>query len=211
MEPITTLPENYVERRTLDLSKDLGLMMRLQFFGTIALLLTGWVFWRITYALRPDANQVLSLQAFTQRGPDGSFTITLPILFLVSLAAATVLLVVFHEAVHGLFFWLFTGRRPRFGFKGLYAYAASPVGVYIPRNQYLMVGAAPLVILTLVGVLLIPIIPLIALPALFIFLISNTAGSVGDLFVVGWLLREPPQVVLIDSGDAMTSFGPESL
>lgn len=111
-------------------------------------------------------------------------------------------MIILHEAVHGLAFWLFTGKHPKFGFKVFYAYAASPEGVYLPRQQYFMVALAPLVILTLVGIVLIPIMPLLALPTLVFFLISNSAGSVGDLWVVGWLLREPREILLQDQGDA---------
>jgi hypothetical protein len=32
---------------------------------------------------------------------------------------------------------------------------------------------------------------LTALPTLVFFLIGNAAGAIGDVWVVGWLLREP--------------------
>jgi hypothetical protein len=74
--------------------------------------------------------------------------------------------------------------------------------------QYFMVALAPLIILTAAGVVLIPVMPQAGLPALLLFLIGNSAGSVGDLWVVSVLLREPREVLLQDEGDAVTCFGP---
>lgn len=66
-----------------------------------------------------------------------------------------VLAVISHELIHALFFRFFTGEWAIFGFKGIYAYAAAPQW-YIPRNLHIAVALAPLVILSLLGVLLIP-------------------------------------------------------
>jgi hypothetical protein len=129
---------------------------------------------------------------------------------LVSFLVALVLMVVFHEGLHGLFFWVFTRAKPRFGLSLMYAYAAAP-DWYIPRNRYLVVGLAPFVILTAAGLIAIAWLPHAWLAA-GIFMVSlNAAGSVGDLFVTGWLLAHGPQVLINDTGAGFTAYAPESV
>lgn len=199
MRPVTRLPDHYIPLSSLDLSGSYRLLLVMQVAGLFALLVSGVFFLWLTFFLRPTASEILSWQGLFSR----------PLLLFGSLILSTVLMVVLHEAVHGLFFWLFTGRRPLFGFKGLYAYAASPPGTYLPRDQYLLVGIAPLVALSLAGTALLPFVPLAGLPVLLFFLIGNASGSVGDLLVIAWLLRMPPDTFLQDVGDKMTAYGPE--
>jgi hypothetical protein len=114
---------------------------------------------------------------------------------------------VLHELIHGLFFWLFTRTRPAFGFKGAYAYAAAP-GWYIPRSQYIIVGLAPLVLITLGGFALLVVVPAWLIPALLFVVVMNGAGAVGDIAVVGWLLVQPRATLVHDLGDAVAIYRP---
>jgi hypothetical protein len=210
LKQITQLPEHFVERGSVDLSKDFKLLAWLQVAALLAVILTGWLFLNLTYALRADSVELLSLRSLLgfESGTGFFFQISLSMFMLLSLLIATVLMIILHEAVHGIAFWLFTGKKPTFGFKWFYAYAASPKGVYLPRQQYFVVALAPLIFLTLAGTALIPLTPLTALPTLVFFLIGNAAGAIGDIWVVGWLLREPPEILLQDKGDAVTCYGP---
>jgi hypothetical protein len=113
---------------------------------------------------------------------------------------------VLHEAIHGLFFWVFTRSRPVFGVKLLFAYAGAP-DWYIPRNQYSIVGIAPLVMISLVGFLLIPLIPLSTAQILLFGMVMNAAGAVGDIYVCGRVLRLPPDVLVRDTGFVFDVYG----
>ncbi len=62
--------------------------------------------------------------------------------------------------------------------------------------------------ITLGGLLLVSVLPLVMLPGLLIFVTFNAAGAVGDLLVCGWLLTFPPTVLAQDVGDVMTLYGP---
>ena len=140
-------------------------------------------------------------------GDSGEFTLTLaPLLVaLVVLIATTFAILVLHELVHGLFFWLFTRSRPRFGFKGAYAYAAAP-GWYIPRPQFLTVGLAPLALISLAGLLILPVTaPPVSL-VVIVALILNAAGAIGDLYMVVRLLFVPHGVLIEDHGDGIRWF-----
>jgi hypothetical protein len=126
---------------------------------------------------------------------------------LAGLAIVTVAVVLTHEGLHGLSFWLVTGRPPRFGLRGLYAYAGAP-GWYIPRDRYLPIALAPLTAITLAGLALLTVAPARAIPAVVVAVALNASGAVGDLAVVVWLLRGPRSTLVQDSGEAVTLYRP---
>jgi hypothetical protein len=113
--------------------------------------------------------------------------------------------IILHELVHGVFFWVITGQRPHFGFKGAYAFAAAPTW-YIARGPYLIVGLSPLVLITIAGVLLLPVVPLEILSPLALALTFNGAGAIGDAAIVVYLLTLPPSVLINDRGDAVAVY-----
>lgn len=100
------------------------------------------------------------------------------------------------------FFWLFTGERPKLGWKWLYAYASAP-DWYLPRNQHLVVAAAPLLLITAAGLTLLTFVPEPALPAILIATVANAAGSIGDVVVLILLLFQPREALVQDTGDAI--------
>lgn len=116
-----------------------------------------------------------------------------------------VALVLLHELAHGLFFWLFTRERPSLGLGPGYAYAAAP-DWYFPRNQFLIIGLAPLVMLSAAGLLWVPFVGETAVAWIVLFLSLNGAGAVGDLYVCGWLLRQPANTLVRDEGPVIQIF-----
>ncbi len=167
-------------------------MVALNLAGLLLLLPFGWLFFRLFAAIRPD---------FTGLG----FTITglgslLLLLGLTLLAIFGVILL--HELVHGVFIWWFTGSRPRFGVGAGYAYAAAP-DWYFPRWQHLIIAIAPLLLISGAGLALLPFLPASAFIYLFVALMMNAVGSVGDLAMMGWLLLKPPYALVRDTGPAI--------
>ncbi len=193
MKPVHNLPEHYRLHYRLDLSKK-GPALLLNLAALPLLLLFYWLFQLAAAALRP---------AYALAG--GTFTGADALKGLLILIAIYCVMIVVHELIHGFFFWLFTRQRPLFGFKGLYAYAAAPEW-YIPRNQYVFVGLGPFVLISLLALLLIGFFPIAAIHYLVITAALNASGAVGDLFVVAWILRYPPEALLRDSGDAFEVF-----
>ncbi|MBN2501314.1 MAG: DUF3267 domain-containing protein [Anaerolineales bacterium] len=193
MNPTKTLPEAYQQLYSLDLSKNILALIALNAAALPIFFIAGWVFIRLSIWLRP---------AYWQGGE----ILALGLGELIGVLIAIVLMLVIHEAIHGIFFWIFTKERPRFGFHGLYAYAAAP-DWYLPRNKYLVVGLAPLVLISVVGVLVMPITPLVAFPALFTLLVLNAAGAIGDIYVTLRLLFGPEDVFVNDHGDKFAVFG----
>ena len=173
--------------------------MRLNMAAVPLLLVFGWLFARLIILLR-------SINPF----PKGvlSFFTTVSGWELLAFPLSIILMLVVHELVHGLFFWLFTRERPRFALKAGYAFAAAPEW-YLPGPQYIIVGLSPFVLITLMTVLLAVFVIPPLVPYLLFISTFNAAGALGDLIVVGWVLRQPNTVLVKDEGDIFTSFAPE--
>jgi hypothetical protein len=187
-----TLPPDFEPLYTLDLTKDLRVGMYLNLAVLFMLFIFGYLFLWAGRTLRPEAWS-------------GEQTL-LGEIGLVDLAVVFVLMVLLHEGIHGLFFWVYTGERPKFGLKLLYAYASAP-DWYIRRNPFMWVGLSPLILISLSGVLLIPWIPVGWIPALILFLTINAAGSMGDAFIILKLLSQPDDALIQDLGDSFTIYG----
>lgn len=198
MNPTKSLPMGYELRRSFDLSKNRTAMLGLNLAAVIMLVVFGYLFLRLAALLRPEAVA----QSFFFSG-----SALEALLVILAVLAISAVMVVLHEGVHGLFFWGLTRERPKFGFRGAYAYAAAP-DWYLPRNPYLWVGLSPLVVLTAIGVLALIAAPQPALRYILIFMVLNAAGAVGDLAVVLLLLTQPSTSLVNDSGDAVYIYAP---
>lgn len=194
MKPTKTLPPSYQHKDTLDLSTNKRLALVLNVSGLLLFLLSAVFFIQVALFLRQDEEMSFAFDSGLS-------------LLLALLACLLVLLltVVVHEAVHGLIFWLLTKANPTFGLKGFYAYAAVP-DWYLPRSPFFAAALAPLVLVTAVGLLLLPVVPQTILPFLLLWLIFNTAGSVGDIAVVIWLWRQPHTTYVNDFGDGIAIY-----
>ncbi|HVB65241.1 MAG TPA: DUF3267 domain-containing protein [Nitrolancea sp.] len=91
-----------------------------------------------------------------------------------------------HEAIHGIVARAF-GARPTFGIGAGFAYTTfrEPIRP-IP---YLLVGVAPLLVLSAIGIVVLTLRPIYPGQTL-IFLVGNATGAFGDL----WMLWRVPQL-----------------
>ena len=197
MKSTQTLPENYRCIGSIDLLNNTSALLQLNLWGLVLFVLSAGLFTVILFALRTeDIRQGLVL------GISGIGGVVQAILVVLAVTAA---MIVLHEAAHGVCFWIFTGAAPKFAFKGAYAYAAAP-DWYLPKYAYLVAALAPLVLLSLVGVALMLVVPPGAFVVLLLFLVTNASGAIGDLWVVGWLLRQPDSCYANDHGDAVSLY-----
>jgi hypothetical protein len=194
MKARQSLPANYRLLRHLDLSSDRKLLLWLNLAGLALFFAFLAAFSRLAAALRPPGEAKL-WEASWLASVIGALLVFAGVLLL-------------HEAIHGLFFWLVTGGPPRFGLRAAYAYAAAP-GWYIPRNAYLVIGLAPLVWISLLGAACLPYLNGGWLPAVIFGLAVNASGAIGDVYVVAWASRQPAQVLVNDHGDAIWFYAPE--
>ena len=206
VQATTTLPTHYRRQATLDLSKSRKAVVGAIVSGIVLLITVGWLFVQFTNLVRPTALDTLGFHDLLTITPNGHTSITIPF---ADVVIALVLVMLIHELVHGVFFWRFTGKCPTLGIKGLGVYVAAPAEFYFPRNQYLVVGIAPLVLLTLVGLLLVTIVPVVVVPILILFVAFNAAGAAGDLLMVAQLLSYSPDTLMQDNDSGVIVYGPE--
>jgi hypothetical protein len=185
------LPSTYLQSRTLDLASRPVLMILLNVVGLLLFFAFGLGFLRLAELFYPgivfSASNIPALLA----------------ILALLLAYATVL--VLHELVHGLFFVILTHSLPHFGIKQMYAYACAP-DWYIPRNQFLVVGLAPLILITIAGFLLLPLLGS-ALATFTLFAMAvNASGAIGDLYTVVWILRFPSNALVCDHGEKFSIY-----
>ncbi len=196
MKPATRLPRNYVARGRLDPSTSTPLGFGLS-IGSAAFFVAFGSFF--VWAARLDVPDPGEGRVVLSVG--GALAA------LLGATAIIVLVAVLHELTHGAVFWLLTGERPRFGVHHFLAYVGCPRR-YIPRSSYLVVELAPFFVLTVIGLVLLAVIPSSLAAGLVLALTLNAAGAVGDLYVVILLLPAPPTSLVNDLGERVLWYGP---
>lgn len=117
-------------------------------------------------------------------------------LVIANLAAYVVVLPV-HEALHAAAI-LALGGSPRFGLRLPLALYCTAPGQLFTRNGYLVVAGAPLVVITVVGIVATIFAPTGA-AFVILGLAGNVSGAVGDLVTMRRLRRLPHTTVLADT------------
>ena len=105
-----------------------------------------------------------------------------------------------HELIHAAVFYFANKQKPIIGIRGFIIFAAAPKKVV---NKYQMVvnAFAPFFVISLVGFLLMAIIPLNFSSWLFIPMVINASAAAGDFMTVFWILKQPKDTKFIDKGD----------
>jgi hypothetical protein len=95
-----------------------------------------------------------------------------------------------HEGLHGVAL-LLQGHRPKFGYESGYPFAAIQPGEFLTRRQYLAMALTPLSVMTLIGSLLLLLLPASLGQIILITLLLNAAACIGDLAVADRARRWP--------------------
>ncbi len=201
-EATKEFPTGYGVQQVLDLSENRKILVLLSLASLGFFVLSWFVFTGLIHLLRPDLTLGEAQISLVIDDPGRLF-----ISLLVFLGVVVTMLVL-HEGIHGLAFWLITGSNVVFGFKGPYAYAAAPEW-YIPKNPYLVVSLAPLLLITLLGFLALLAVPVPWILPLLLLITMNASGAVGDIYVFFWLLRKDDDILIQDHGDRMVVFTPD--
>lgn len=123
--------------------------------------------------------------------------------------AGIIVTILLHEAVHGITMQLF-GAHPRYGVMWRYGmfYATAP-GFAFSRRDYLIVAITPLICISLLAVLGMILMAGSAVVGLLALCATvNAAGAVGDLWIMGIVLRYPPSTYVVDEQDGVRIFLP---
>ncbi|MDW8300488.1 MAG: DUF3267 domain-containing protein [Anaerolineae bacterium] len=187
---LTNLPEGYqlVRRITLESPR---LIIVLNLVG-LALLIGAVLAYQLFYTL-------LSAHGFAQ-GVNFLADIQ-PLFFAILTLVAIFVMLVIHELIHGVAFRLF-GAKPRYGIsleKGV-AFAAAD-RYYLTRDTYVIVGLAPLFVITLITMALMTVTSGETNTLVALIGASNVGGSVGDLWFFTICRRFPPDLLVRDFGE----------
>jgi hypothetical protein len=187
--PIHTLPENYREAKHL-VATERGMLLRLNIASMIplglALIFMGW-WWALVRNMRGTYNTAFSESLS-------------PIIAVIVVLVATFGL---HEALHGVAIRWF-GHKPRFGIaldKGV-MYATTDNALF-PRNQFVAIALAPLVVMTLAGMILMILLPDRLAYYAGLVVVLNAAGAIGDLWMSAEVLRYSPDTLVRDEADGI--------
>ncbi len=112
---------------------------------------------------------------------------------------AYIIVMFLHEGIHALAF-LFWGGKPYFGAKLPVALYCGAKNQLFRRNQYLVVGLAPLVVISLAAIIFTLVSPALASYTLFAS-IGNFSGAAGDVWSV-WKIRGHPAKVLVEDTES---------
>jgi hypothetical protein len=197
-KPMQTLPAGYAPAGTFNLNKNITALVVLN-VAALALLgvFSAFFSWMIQ-VLRPGMTFENLMHGLDWLN---SWT------GILMLIGSLLLMVILHEGFHGLFFWLFTKARPRFAFRGAYAYAALE-GWYFPRKYYAVISMAPLIGISLLAALLFSFAPVEVMVWAWAIAIFNGSGAVGDLAVTVLMLFKPAGCLVEDLGDKMNFYVP---
>ncbi len=202
MQPSRSLPSDYRLTYSFDLKNRKRLIL-VNFIGLGMFFLFAWLFFLLLRWLRPDDLAGLTGVFKT------TFTSLKDLLPLFALIISMILMVILHEGLHGIFFWLFTREKPVFALRLAYAYAGAP-DWYLPRNQFLVTALAPLIGISLLGTVLMAVLPPSLLLPTYIFMVVNANGSTADIWVAVKLLLHPRTCLANDRGDSFTLYSPAS-
>jgi hypothetical protein len=191
------LPDNYRLTQEINLLKDTKLAIWLNVIAMAMLIpvIAGLVLF--VKATHPENTGNIIRIVFSPQS----------VLFVLALLAAIIITLLFHEAIHGIFFLIFTHSRPVFAIRYAYAYAAAP-GWFIPAVAYVLVGLSPLILIDFLSLVLLASCPPGWILVWSCVMAINTTGAVGDLYIIGNLLRYSSNCLVLDTGDAVQYYVP---
>ena len=192
MKSMFELPSNYKPLLSVDLAKNKKL-----FIGINAAALVIGVLLAVLGALSHPITAFFDLELM------GATLLRLLVVIL-SLVAYVVL----HELVHGLFIRIFSGRRATYKFTLAYASAGSEA--YFGKWPYIVIALSPVVLLGAVLFLLCLVLPEAWFWVAYVVQIMNLSGAAGDYFVTLRFCALPRDILVRDSGTAMTVYAPEN-
>jgi hypothetical protein len=192
-----TLPHGYVETLYWRLASDWRRLAGANLMGLFAAPVAAVLFGALGTALG-GFNMAELLALRDSQSPDGRIAIAL-----IAVILGTMIM---HELTHGAAIrWC--GNHPSYGFQwlGLVPYATAR-GQHFTRNQFIVCALAPVVGLSAVGTLLLPLSPSWLVPWLLVGLIVNATGATGDMWMSAIALRYPSSARITDEQDGIRVF-----
>lgn len=194
---IQNLPDGYQKTDQFDLNENRGMVMILNLVGLGVLFGVGWLLVQSLAVLRPEYLSSENILVIT-----GMREFWRGVLLLV---ASLGLMIILNESIRGLIVLTITRRLPRLKFRGLFNFKSSSKW-YLPRSAYLMIRLLPLLIITILGTVAIPLVPLNLVPGVLLLISMNIASATTDFVTAFWLVRKPKEIFIRDDGDLIEIF-----
>ncbi len=193
--PIDELPESYIEAEHLVLTK------------------AGMLFWLNVLSLLLIVPFFILMVVWSGlvvevRGPFPSEVLASVPVWVYWIA--TFMVLPLHELVHGLAIrW--AGHKPRYGWKTFgvgplrvpLALFATADGAYFRRDEFLIIALAPLVVITLAGLILVPVVPDVIGIYVSVAVMLNGGGAIGDIWMSVVCLGYPRSALVKDEADSI--------
>lgn len=193
--PITTLPPAYQQVHVLSVSKRKTLIW-LNVLSLLPLMISGLVVFGLLLIYHSELKAPLVIRVLPEHIPSGA-------------GLALVLLILpLHEWIHGLSIAHY-GHKPRYGAKWMVLFATSDNALF-RRNEFILIALAPLLVITLGGLVLIAFVPLGIAEWIGLAISVNAAGAIGDIWMAATALRYDVSVLIRDEQDSMRIFAPVS-
>lgn len=193
MKSYTTLPEGYREIYALDMHEDKKLavwvnLLSLAIAAVFAVPMLFVVPWWATF----DVTD----------GMTGYW------IKFAAMLGLTLLYLVLHELVHGIAMRICGTKKIRYGFKGVYAFAASDD--HYRKKPYIFIALAPVVLWGIVLAIVTPFVPASWFWVVYFVQLMNLSGAAGDLYVTVRFSRMPRDILIRDSGVGMVVYAKET-
>ena len=191
------LPDGYQESAQFDLDENHGYALMLNLLGLAVLFGVGWLLIQSLAWLRPEylsSGNILIITGMREfwRG-----------IFL--LVASLGFMIVLNEILRSLILLILTHRLPRLRLRGFFRTKYSSRW-FLRRWAFLMSRLLPVLIITILGLVLVPFAPLNLIPGILLLVALTIASATEDLITAYWLLRKPKDVFVHDSGDRIEIF-----
>ena len=188
MENSLSLPEGYGKILEIDLQKNKKLMLLVNGIALVLML-----------ALAALGAYIVPIDTFFDNE-----VWYMPLIKLAVMMGGYVAYIVLHELVHGIFMKHFSGVKPKYGFTLMYAYAGSEA--YFNKKSYIIIALAPVVIWGAVLGVLCAVLPQGWFWVVYFIQIGNLSGAAGDFYVTLKFLKLPKDILVNDTGVAMTVY-----
>ena len=184
-------PEGYAEIRRVDFIKDKKLAVLINIAGLVvfvAVYVLGIMF-------VPIDIRIASLHQ-----------VAIPLLVM---GLAIIAFIVAHELIHGAFIKKYSGKKAKYGFSGLFAYAGSDA--FFNKRQYIIIALAPVVILGALFLAFKLLLPVEWFWRVFFLQALSLSGATGDVYITMILRKMPTDMLVTDVGTTMVFYSRESI
>lgn len=186
-----TLPEDYKQIFEIDLVKNKKQMLFVNVMAAVVMI-----------AMMIIGAAIVPLRHLFE----GNYLISL--IKVLALWAGYMAYIVLHELVHGVFMKHYSGVKPKYGFTLLYAYAGSTA--YFNKKSYIIIALAPVVIWGIVLGVLCAAVPADWFWIPYFIQAGNISGAAGDAYVTYKMLTFPKDILVNDTGVAMTVYSKDA-